>query len=376
MDVPDLPGTPSGESFYRRLVEAATEVVIAMIEPDGRIAYVNEASRWLLGYEPDEMVGRYFTELLPSDELSQGLRKFEKAKSGRPHFRQLAAERLEKLGAKVFIGHDATTEAPGFPRAADLEAEALRQAELVERLPAISYIAEPGAEGRWRYVSPQVEDVLGYPPERWVEDPGFWGRHIHPADRARVLDEEERDPGTGGTEYRMIASDGRVIWVRDEAVMRTDPDGSPRYDGILTDITERKRFESRLQFFAEHDPLTGVFNRRRFLDELNAEIRRLRRYDQPAALLMLDLDNLKDVNDSMGHRVGDALIRATARILTYAEDCSSSGPSPERPLLPPAQARDGCGLPGRASAEAARPARRAGARTGRRSSSTARSGTG
>jgi diguanylate cyclase (GGDEF)-like protein/PAS domain S-box-containing protein len=328
------PGPPFDELPYRRLIDAATEVLIALLDLEGRIAYINGASRWLLGYAPEEMLARHFREFIPSEELAKATERFEKARTGRPHFRYVASVRrkdgglahlrfdatplLGSAGAVegiVLVGHQLDDETVSEAPEGEIERESL-EGQLVERLPAISYVAEPGAEGRWRYVSPQIEGLLGYSREEWLADPRMWARCIHPDDRARVLEEEERNAGTGGTEYRMVSRDGRVVWVRDEAVLRSDPDGSPRYDGILTDVTERKRFESRLQFYADHDALTGVFNRRRFLEEFTNEILRLQRRSHPASLLMLDLDHLKTVNDSLGHAVGDALIRATAEILS------------------------------------------------------------
>jgi len=84
---------------------------------------------------------------------------------------------------------------------------------------------------------------------------------------------------------------------------------------MLTNVTERKTFETQLQFLADHDPLTGLFNRRRLVDELDLEIKLMRRDGHPSSLLMLDLDNLKQVNDTLGHQVGDALVRQTAELL-------------------------------------------------------------
>ena len=191
----------------------------------------------------------------------------------------------------------------------------------LERIPAITYVAEPGANGRWHYVSPRIQEVLGYSQEEWLADPGLWARCIHPDDRAAALQEEERDIKSRSSapqrnEYRMVGRDGRVRWVIDEASMRTSADGRLLYDGLLIDITEHKWHESRLKFLADHDPLTNLWNRRRFMEELAAEIKRVRRHAQPASLLMLDLDNLKAVNDSLGHRAGDQLIRVTAGALT------------------------------------------------------------
>ena len=83
---------------------------------------------------------------------------------------------------------------------------------LVERLPAIIYTAELGEHGRWRYVSPQVEEILGYSPEEWIADPELWAKLLHPDDRERALEQEtrktlgERNPPP--VDYRMITRDG------------------------------------------------------------------------------------------------------------------------------------------------------------------------
>ena len=77
---------------------------------------------------------------------------------------------------------------------------------LVERLPAIVYASELGENGRWRYVSPQVEEILGYTPEEWIADPGLWARLLHPDDRERALSQETRK--TIGTATRRRSTTG------------------------------------------------------------------------------------------------------------------------------------------------------------------------
>ncbi|HWW67636.1 MAG TPA: EAL domain-containing protein, partial [Solirubrobacterales bacterium] len=122
---------------------------------------------------------------------------------------------------------------------------------LVERLPAIVYTSELGEHGRWRYVSPQVEEVLGYSPEDWKEDPELWSKLLHPDDRERALAQEtretigERNPPP--VDYRMLTRDGDVVWILDEAVLEPDEDGVPVWHGVLYDITERKIAEQELQ---------------------------------------------------------------------------------------------------------------------------------
>jgi PAS domain S-box-containing protein len=127
-----------------------------------------------------------------------------------------------------------------------LEAEE-RFRSLVEQIPAITYIEEPGT-GRYRYVSPQVETVLGYPPEAWLADPDLWKRTLHPDDRERVIAEDQGSTGDEWSSgYRAIARDGRVVWLHNHARLLRDPDGNPRYwQGVAFDITELKAAESRI----------------------------------------------------------------------------------------------------------------------------------
>jgi len=118
---------------------------------------------------------------------------------------------------------------------------------LVERLPAIVYASELGENGRWRYVSPQVEEILGYTPEEWLADAGLWARLLHPEDRERALSQETRktmgNRNPPPVDYRMITRDGRTVWILDEAVLEPDEDGTPIWHGVLYDITERKLAE-------------------------------------------------------------------------------------------------------------------------------------
>jgi len=122
---------------------------------------------------------------------------------------------------------------------------------LIERLPVIVYAAELGERGRWRYVSPQVEEILGYRPEDFVRDPGLWASLLHSEDRERVLAlETQQDLGSRNTtpvEYRIHTRDGRVVWIHDEAVLEADEDGVPVWHGVIYDVSERKQTEGELQ---------------------------------------------------------------------------------------------------------------------------------
>lgn len=134
------------------------------------------------------------------------------------------------------------------------EAEA-RYRTLVEQIPAVVYVQQIGARSartasQTTYISPQMERMQGYAPEECIEDPEHWRKTLHPDDRERVLAEDERTDATGEPfvlEYRQIAKNGRVVWVRDEAILVRDEAGDPLYwQGVLLDITDRKRAEEAL----------------------------------------------------------------------------------------------------------------------------------
>ena len=123
--------------------------------------------------------------------------------------------------------------------------------ELLERVPAIVYVAEAGEIGRWHYVSPQIEQILGYTAVEWCADAGLWLERLHPDDRDWVVDREcslaGADPDGPALEYRMVHRDGRVVWIRDDAVLVHDESGMLRWHGVLSDVSERKQFEAELE---------------------------------------------------------------------------------------------------------------------------------
>lgn len=192
----------------------------------------------------------------------------------------------------------------------------VRRLMLVERIPCVTYVQELGDPSVTVYCSPQVEDMLGYPPEVYKKDPEHWIKVLHPDDRARVLAEDIRVSSTGGpfeTEYRCIARDSRTVWVYDKASVTRDEEGRPRFrEGVMFDITGRKALEEQLRHQAFHDPLTNLPNRALFMDRLEHALARMERRGGAIAVLFMDLDNFKPINDTFGHRVGDRLLVAVA----------------------------------------------------------------
>jgi putative two-component system response regulator len=153
------------------------------------------------------------------------------------------------------------------------ESEAKYRA-LVERLPAAAaYLAEFGEIGNWRYISPQIEQILGFTVTEWESRPGLWLDQIHPDDRERVVAAEERSRRTGeplSIEYRMVARDGRLAWMSDEAVVIRDR-GEPVLQGLLQDVTKLKEAEEVIR--RQHDLLEGIVAARtRELEDSRLEI--------------------------------------------------------------------------------------------------------
>ena len=199
---------------------------------------------------------------------------------------------------------------------------------LVERVPAAVYIdvADPAVSdgGRLAYMSPQIQAIVGYSPDAFLADPELWPGLIHPDDREATLAAYNAHWATDAplrADYRMIAQDGSVVWVHDEAYSMTEATvaGDRRVSqGLLVDTTEQKRLEAQLLHDALHDPLTGLANRVLFADHVERALASRRRGRTKVALLFLDLDDFKVVNDTLGHRAGDRLLIEVARRLTEA----------------------------------------------------------
>jgi diguanylate cyclase (GGDEF)-like protein/PAS domain S-box-containing protein len=122
---------------------------------------------------------------------------------------------------------------------------------VIDKLPAIIYVADAGDLGRWHYVSPQIARILGYTPEQWCGDPHLWLKQLHLEDRDRVLSQEaesvvgEFEPTA--VEYRLRHKDGHIVWIRDDAQLVRHASGALHWHGVLSDITERKRVEAELE---------------------------------------------------------------------------------------------------------------------------------
>jgi diguanylate cyclase (GGDEF)-like protein/PAS domain S-box-containing protein len=210
-----------------------------------------------------------------------------------------------------------------------VDPRSLRRAEakyrdLVEQLPLIVYIDEPNASSSNIYTSPQTTAILGYTPEEWVSDPELFTKMLHPDDRERVLAEHEHAHATGEalrTDYRLIKRDGGEVWIHDEGTIVRDEDGTAVcLQGYMLDITDRKQAEYELRRLAalnrhqaEHDSLTGLPNRGCFRERVEQAIAAAEGTGHGLAVLLIDLDRFKEINDTLGHHCGDLILVELAR---------------------------------------------------------------
>jgi PAS domain S-box-containing protein len=238
------------------ILRAALDCLV-IADHEGLITEINPAAEETFGWTRAEAIGRSFLELAIAAEHREELAKIVASGSG-----PLLGARLEvtalRSDRRSFAAEVAITrvDVPGpFLFAVSLcdvtkrrrREERLREAEakyrtLVEQLPIATYINEIGMPVRTRYMSPQIETMLGFPVSDWLE-PGFFASRLHPEDTERVLAEIERTHERGDAfrlEYRLTAADGRNVWVLDETVAVRDEEYRPLFlQGFLVDVSDR-----------------------------------------------------------------------------------------------------------------------------------------
>ncbi len=179
----------------------------------------------------------------------------------------------------------------------------------------------------WNMVSNEVifDDryytMAGYKPKVFPQSYEQWQQRLHPEDRERVLlnvqDYIAGNADKYDTEFRFLCKDGHYMWIRARGgIVAYDKDGRPtRFVGTHADITDRKKVEEQIIIHAHYDSLTGLPNRFLSLDRLDLLIKKAKRNQYKVAVLFLDLDDFKKINDSLGHDVGDkVLIEAASRL--------------------------------------------------------------
>ncbi|HET6689291.1 MAG TPA: PAS domain S-box protein [Miltoncostaeaceae bacterium] len=319
------------EDAFRLLAEQSGDVV-ARLDMENRYVYVSPACERVYGWSPGEMVGRSAFDFIHPDDVAARRRLRLELLEGREaasgEFRALAPDggwipvrgtlALLRASDGAPVALLSTTRDMRRRRAAD---EALRRAT-EQFTSAFAHapigMAIVGVDGRFLRVNRALCDLVGH-----CEDDLLalsFQDITHPedlhADMALIEAILRGERAEYTMEKRYVRADGRVIWALLAVSLVTDADGVPlHFISQIQDISERRELEVRLREQAERDHLTGLYNRRRFHEELRREIGRVARTGEAAMLAMIDLDRFKDVNDRDGHAAGDELLRAVGQAL-------------------------------------------------------------
>jgi diguanylate cyclase (GGDEF)-like protein/PAS domain S-box-containing protein len=246
-------------ALHAAILESALDCVVTM-DARGQVLDFNPAAQRTFGYRREEAIGRELAELIVPPELRSAHREalarqvehgggsvlgrrieLNAMRADGTEFPvELAITRTDIGGEMIFTGYlRDLTEA----RRADsaLRAAEQRYRSLVERIPTVTYICDYDEAATVRYISPQVEALTGYPPERWLDDPHHWKRIIHPDDAQSVKERIVacvRAQVPFEAEYRLVRADGGVLCIWEQETLVRDDDGAVAYcQGVIVDIT-------------------------------------------------------------------------------------------------------------------------------------------
>ena len=190
---------------------------------------------------------------------------------------------------------------------------------LVENIPGAVFRSRPGVDLPVLQLSNGITPLTGEPPERFLSGERAYRQMIHPDDKPQVSEaiaEAIAKRCAYSIEYRIKATDGVTRWVNERGRVTDEPSGQARWlDGLIFNISERKAAEIMIRDLAFNDTLTGLPNRRLLLDRLDHELAISERTGRHGALLFIDLDNFKTINDTLGHAAGDQVLVEVSRRL-------------------------------------------------------------
>jgi diguanylate cyclase (GGDEF)-like protein/PAS domain S-box-containing protein len=322
---------PTKIGFHERLLDAVGQAVIAT-DPQGKVVYWNRAAQGLYGWSQEEAMGRSIVEVTPSEDLVERAEEIMgELGQGRSWTGEFTVRHKDGTTFPVLV-----TDTPVHDEQGNLAAiigvstditeieqtEELRRSEerfrlLVEGVKDYAiFVLDPGGRisswnvGAERMKGYRAGEILGrhfsvlYPPED-IE-------RAHPDEELRLA----RERGQYEEEGWRVRKDGSRFWASVLITALLDEEGKLRgFSKVVRDITERKEAEERLKHQALHDALTDLPNRHLLVDRLRQALRRTRRPENRVAVLFMDLDGFKVVNDSLGHDTGDRLLVEVAERL-------------------------------------------------------------
>ena len=202
-----------------------------------------------------------------------------------------------------------------FIKRKEVESQIVKLSKAVEQSPNTILITD--IKGNIEYVNPRGFYLTGYTPEEVIgKNPRIFKSGETPPEDYKRLWATITSGGKWRGELRNRNKNGECYWEYASISPIKDPRGViTHFLAIKEDITERKRFEAHLNHLANNDPLTNLFNRRRFREELEDWVAQMERHESSGALLFIDLDNFKYINDTLGHQKGDEILVNFAYLL-------------------------------------------------------------
>ena len=315
---------PESESRFRAALNITADAIYLVDCASLRVVDVNDAACRSFGYAREELVGlevaRLFAER-SADARSSAQEKLLAIASG---FELLRADHRRKDGSLVPV--EITRRILRAPDGTFLVCIARDLSERLRAEQALRLSTE-----RFRLVAQATHDVVWdhdlETGEVWrnenlatvfghgIAEPSaaWWEAHVHPDDRERVTRGMREIVATGGRmwqcEYRFRRADGTYASVLDRGVVSRNAAGEPsRMIGAMSDVTARKEAEEKLSYVARFDPVSGLPNRSQVIDRLSQAVAQSRRRGLAGAVLFINLDRFKLVNDTLGHEAGNALL--------------------------------------------------------------------
>ncbi len=320
----------------QQVIDQIHDAVIAT-DLDGNVISWNKGAERQFGYASSEILDHPIYHLYPEERQNHLTLDVLAILKDKGTFENEAV--MQKKSGEIFIAHsslssltDETGEFIGIISYSlditerkniekSLKESEEKYSDLVTNIPGAVYRCENNSRWSMEYISPNISIICGYPAEDFINNKKrTFASIIHPDDRNIVEQKvveglKEKEPYV--INYRILHKDSNIRWVYEKGQGIFSKDGELIYlDGVIFDNTESHELSEKLSFQATHDVLTGLVNRAEFEHRLKRILLTLSKDNSEHALLYLDLDQFKLINDTSGHVAGDELLRQLGLLLS------------------------------------------------------------